>query len=106
MGADLRHVKGAPPVEFQKLDAALEAFRKCLGEDVPAFRLLHERACKAFAEALGPPKRQVLPASLGETPVNLRHAADHLNEVVEQVWSFLAEHLRVYKPIYSGILAR
>merc|ERR1712187_668494 len=102
---DLRHAKGVPPVDLQKLDASLETFRNYLSEDVPAFRLLHERACKAFVVALGPPKRQVPRASLGETPSHLCHAAHHLNGLVGKVWTFIGDHLRVYKPLYTDVLA-
>lgn len=103
--ADLRHSKGEAPVDFKKLDAALQTLRNCLGEDVPAFRLLHDRACGALVTALGPPRQLVLPASLGHTPWSLRYAADHLNLLVEKVWAFLGEHLRVYRPVYSKVLS-
>jgi len=103
--ADLRHSKGEPPVDFKKLDAALQTLRNCLGEDVPAFRLLHERACGAFLTALGPPKQPVQPTSLGHTPWSLRYAADHLNLLVEKVWTFLGEHLRVYSEVLPAITA-
>jgi hypothetical protein len=102
---DLTNAKGAPPVDFHKLDGALETLRKCLGEDVPAFRLLHDRTCKAFAAALGPPKQQIPQNGLGESPWTLRYAVDHLNSTVDEVWTFLGEHLHVYRSVYSQVVS-
>eukprot|EP00928_Gymnodinium_smaydae_P050568 TRINITY_DN3411_c0_g1_i1.p1 TRINITY_DN3411_c0_g1~~TRINITY_DN3411_c0_g1_i1.p1 ORF type:complete len:588 (+),score=79.14 TRINITY_DN3411_c0_g1_i1:36-1799(+) len=101
---DLRNAKGEPLADSQRLDAALTTLRKCLGEDVPAFRLLHDRACKALSSALGPPKREILANSLGDSPWPLRYAVEHLNDLLGRVWEFLGEHLRVYRPVYSEAL--
>lgn len=98
--SDLRHTRGEPPVDFQRLDAAFEGLRKCLGEDVPVYRLLHDRALKAFDAGMGPPKRQVESTCMGENPWPLRFAAGYLNSVVAKVWIYLVEHLRVYHSVY------
>jgi len=101
----LRHEHGAVPVDCQEMDKALRTLRTCLGEDVPAFSLLHDRACKAFVAALGPPKKHPPDGCLGESPWSLRYAVEHLRRLVDNVWTFLGEHLRVYKPVYSGVLS-
>merc|ERR1712217_28711 len=102
---DLRHDKSEAPVDFKKLDASLDVLRTCLGEDVPAFRLLHDRARKALLGALGPPKQRLLATCLGEAPWSLRYAVDHLNSLLDRVWTFLGEHLRVYRPMYNDLLS-
>lgn len=102
--ADLRHAQNEAPVDYQKLDDAFGALRRCLGEDVPAFRLLHDRTLKAFNAAMGPPKRKQEWNCLGET-WSLRFAAEHLNGVVDKVWSYMGEHLRVYRPLYGDVLS-
>eukprot|EP00929_Paragymnodinium_shiwhaense_P093971 TRINITY_DN54328_c0_g1_i1.p1 TRINITY_DN54328_c0_g1~~TRINITY_DN54328_c0_g1_i1.p1 ORF type:complete len:484 (+),score=58.65 TRINITY_DN54328_c0_g1_i1:149-1453(+) len=103
--ADLRHKKGEAPVDLERFDAALGTLRTCLGEDAPAFRLLHDRACKAFVAGLGPPKQHSLPTSLGDSPWSLRFAVDNLNLLLDDVWTFLGDHLRVYRPMYSEALS-
>jgi len=102
--ADLRSAQQEPPMDLGRFDESLGALRKCLHEDVPAFRLLHDRARAAFLTALGPPKREVLANCLGESPWCLRFAAHHLSSVVEGTWTFLGEHLRVYGAVYRTLL--
>jgi len=102
--AAMRHAKNVPPVEFQRLDDALEKLKKCLDEDDPVFRLLHDRACKAYIAALGPSKEHISCSCLGESPWTLRYAAEHLNGLRDRTWTFLTEHLNVYRVVYSELL--
>jgi len=100
----LRRQYGAPDLEHAEITKALENFEKCLGEDVPAFRLLHDRTLGAFQAALGPPKREIPQGALGDKPWPMKFAVERLNRVVNEIWSFAGEHLEVYKPFYEEAL--
>jgi hypothetical protein len=100
----LRRQHGVPDLDHTEITKALESLEKCLGEDVPAFRLLHDRTLDAFQTAMGPPKRQVPPSALGEKPLHMKFAVERLSALVTDMWSFAGDHLEVYKPFYKEAL--
>lgn len=99
----LRRQCGAADLEDVQITNALESLKKCLGEDVPAFRLLHDRTLSAFDAALGPPKREVPEHALGEKPWTMQFAVERLNALIGDAWSFIGDHVKVYKPLYSYV---
>lgn len=100
----LRRQNGVPDLEHAEITKALGSLEKCLGEDVPAFRLLHDRTLDAFQAALGPPKREIPQTALGEKPLYMKFAVEKLNALANDMWSFAGDHLEVYKPFYKEAL--
>jgi hypothetical protein len=100
----LRRQYGAPDLEHEQITKALESLERCLGEDVPAFRLLHDRTLSAVQASLGPPKREIPQGALGDKPWPMRFVVDKLNRLVNDIWSFAGDHLEVYKPFYAEAL--
>merc|ERR1719160_273973 len=100
----LRRQNGVPDLEHAEITKALGSLEKCLGEDVPAFRLLHDRTLDAFQAALGPPKREIPQTALGEKPLYMKFAVEKLNALANDMWSFAGDHLDVYKAFYKEAL--
>eukprot|EP00746_Dinoflagellata_sp_MGD_P005862 gnl/MRDRNA2_/MRDRNA2_111361_c0_seq1.p1 gnl/MRDRNA2_/MRDRNA2_111361_c0~~gnl/MRDRNA2_/MRDRNA2_111361_c0_seq1.p1 ORF type:complete len:540 (+),score=118.78 gnl/MRDRNA2_/MRDRNA2_111361_c0_seq1:244-1620(+) len=100
----LRRQHGVPDLDHAEITKALESLEKCLGEDVPAFRLLHDRTLDAFQAAMGPPKRDIPQTALGEKPLSMKFAVERLSTVVNDIWSFAGDHLQVYKAFYKEAL--
>ena len=88
-----------------KIDKLKKGIGSCLAETAAVRVLYRRRVPELISGALVPgPPNKLATNSLGTSPWFLSVGVDKMNELVDKLTLFIAEHLNVYLPVYKEVL--